>query len=120
MNLQVSSDNMEVTESMKELARQKMEKLERRWQDIPDDTKTVRVVLNKAPEDSFLAKIEVILNGEHFYTEESGFELETAIVEAVEELDRMYLKQKEKKQESDWQEIRDEKTLTEEDLQEEL
>ncbi len=102
---------------MKELTKQKMAKLERRWQDIPEENKSVRIVLNSAPEGTFLVKIEVNLNGERIYTEETGYELETALVGAVKELDRLYLKSKDKSREGDWEERREGKILTEDDLE---
>ena len=117
MNYQISSDNIEISNSMKELAKQKMAKLERRWQEIPEENKSVRIVLNSAPEGTFLVKIEVNLGGERIYTEEPGYELETALVGAVKELDRLYLKSKDKSREGDWEVRRESKVLTEDDLE---
>jgi ribosome-associated translation inhibitor RaiA len=102
---------------MKGLAKKKMAKLERRWGDIPKENKSVRIVLNSAPEGTFLVKIEVSLRGERIYTEETGYELETALVGAVKEIDRLYLKSKDKSREGDWEERRESKVLSEKDLE---
>ena len=116
MNYQISSDNMEVSESMKELAKSKIVKLERRWQYIPDESKSLRVVMNSAPEGTFLVKFEANLDGKIYYTEEPGYELETALVDAVDELDRQYLKDK-SRHEDKWKRQRQSKVLKEEDLE---
>ncbi len=119
MQYQITSDNMEVTESMKVLATKKMQKLERRWSEENSDNILVRIVLNSAPEETFLVKIEASIDGEVFYTEEAGYSLETALVDAVEELDRLYEKEQTKKNSKDWEARREDKTLTEEQLEEE-
>lgn len=116
MNYQISSDNMEVSESMKELFKSKIVKLERRWQHIPDESKSLRVVMNSAPEGMFLVKIEANLDGKILYTEEPGYTLETALVDTIDELDRQYLKEK-SKYEDKWKEKRQSKVLKEEDLE---
>ncbi len=117
MNYQITSDNIEISESMKELVYLKMQKLERRWESVHEGSKSVRVVLNSAPDKTFMVKIEATINGEPYFTEEAGFELETALVDAVEELDRIYRKDKDYDQKQQWQQAREEKTVSEDDLE---
>lgn len=102
MKYQITSDNMSVTDSMKFLVQAKLEKLERRWEDIPDDSKFGRIVLNKGPNETFEVKIEISLDGETFFSSESGYELETALIDTVDELDRIYRKKKEKISSEKW------------------
>lgn len=114
MNIQISSDNITVTESMKVLVENKVKKLERIWSEMDQETIHLRVVLNSAPEDQFLVKLDLNLDGETFYTEEPGFELETALIDAIQELIRQYDKKKDKN--ADWSTQREEKYLTEQEL----
>ncbi len=102
MKYQITSDNMSVTDSMKFLVQAKLEKLERKWEDIPEDSKFGRIVLNKAPDDTFVVKIEISLDGEAFFVTETGYELETALIDTVNELDRIYRKKKEKISSEKW------------------
>lgn len=123
MKVVVSSDNIELSESMKALANQKLEKFIGHVKEALHDNSTIRVVLNTGPEDTFVTKIEVELVGmgksenERFFTEGAGFEFETSIVNAVDEIDRQYLKFKEKNEEIGWKEKRDAKFMSEEDLE---
>ncbi len=107
---------MSISASMKSLVESKVEKLARHWSDKAPDTILLRVVLNKAPDEKFLVKLDLNLDGELLYTEELGFELETAIVEAINELDRQYKKIKDKNTDK-WEKQREEKYLTEQDLE---
>lgn len=107
---------MELSESMKTLAESKLHKLTRLLGDIPEESISIRVVMNSAPENSFNVKMDADISGEQFFTEEPGFELETALVGAVEELFRQYNKRKAKREQS-WETNRDGKVLTEEDLE---
>ncbi len=116
MNIQISSDNMSVTPSMKSLVESKLTKLERHWADKDPATILLRVVLNTAPDEKFLVKLDLNLDGELLYTEELGFELETAVVDAINELDRQYKKVKDRDTDK-WEKQREEKYLTEQDLE---
>ncbi len=120
MQYQITSDNMDITESMKELVYKKAQKLERHWSDANGDNILVRIVLNSAPEETFLVKIDANVDGERFYTEEPGYALETALVEAIEEMVRKYGKSTEKREEKEWEARREGKALTEEDLEIEM
>lgn len=107
---------MSVSASMKSLVESKITKLERHWADKDPETIMLRVVLNTAPDEKFLVKLDLNLDGELLYTEELGFELETAVVEAVNELDRQYKKIKDRNTDK-WEKQREEKYLTEQDLE---
>lgn len=116
MNIQISSDNIELTESMKSLATKKLANAEKMWSEIPEGSKSIRIVMNSGPNETFIVKIEATLNGSVLYTEEPGFQLETALVDAFEELLRKYKKMKTKIMQGDWQLLREQKTLSEDDL----
>lgn len=107
---------MSITPSMKNLVENKITKLERHWTDKDPETIMLRVVLNTAPDEKFLVKLDLNLDGELLYTEELGFELETAVVDAINELDRQYKKLKDRNTDK-WEKQREEKYLTEQDLE---
>lgn len=106
---------MTVTESMKALVDSKVQKLNRIWSGKNSDNIRLRVVLNSAPEGKFLVKLDLDLDGTRYYTEEPGYELETAIVDSVEELLKQYSKN-DSKYTSKWEEKRDSKGMSEKDL----
>jgi len=124
MNYQIKSDNIELSASMEALAKKKVERLEHRLRDFPDDAKSVRVVLNSAPGGQFCIKIIVVAGGKEYFTDETGFTLEHALVGAVEELDRMLEKNKigsRSAKAKEWEESREEKRYgLEEELEEEI
>ncbi|MBP8960961.1 ribosome-associated translation inhibitor RaiA [Patescibacteria group bacterium] len=89
MQYQISSDNIELTKSMQNLAEDKVSKLKRFFAHFPQDEVTARIVLNKASqEDAFKAKIELVAKGKSYFAQEKEFLLETAIIRAVEEIER--------------------------------
>ena len=94
MEYQITSDNIEISESMKALALEKFAKFESRTKDIPEGSKSCRIVMNKAPEETFEVRVEVILNGVHFFSDETHFSLETALILVIEELERQLNKNK--------------------------
>jgi ribosomal subunit interface protein len=107
MVYQITSDNIEMSASMKSLAEEKLSKLENHLRDIPEDLKTIRVVLNTAPDDQFVARVEASVYGKVYVAEESSVTLENALIEAVENVDRQYLKEKSKREDEDWKERRE-------------
>lgn len=119
MNITISSDNMQISPSMKSLAEQKLQKFQRHWEDYPQDSISVRVVLNSAPDEQFVTRIEVDLNGDKYYTEAQGFDLENSLIQAIDELDRQYQKQK-AKQTNQWPQRREQKVVSEQDLLNEI
>lgn len=90
MEYQMTSDNLEVTESMKELALEKLGKIEERLTDKEKKEALVRVVMNKSSaEDEFRVKIELSLSGKKYFATERDFLLESAIIKTVNEIERM-------------------------------
>jgi len=86
MQYQITSDNMQVTPSMETLAKQKFARIESRVKEIPEGSKSVRIVMNSAPTDTFQVKIEINLNGKDYFSDETDYSLESALVKTVEEL----------------------------------
>ena len=86
MNYQITSDNMEVTPSMEILTKDKFVRIEHRLRDIADDTKYARIVLNTAPEESFMVKAHVVANGKEYFSQSTDYSLEGALIKVCEEL----------------------------------
>src|SRR3989344_7035141 len=113
MNIQLTSDNIEVTESMKILAEQKIKKLEPRLSDMAEDLQNIRVVLNTGPgDDEFNSKIEFYYNGKELFAKEVNYSIESALISAVEAIERQLNKEKTKETEN-WEEKRDTKWFDE-------
>lgn len=103
MPLQVTSDNMEVTPSMKVLAEDKISKILNKLSDTPEDLIGVRVVLNKGDgEGTFDTKVELAIGGKMIVGEDTDFTLETSIIRAVDDTLRQYKKMKTKRTEEEW------------------
>lgn len=96
MNYQITSDNISLSPSMKSLALDKLQKLDRILKDIPEDSRSARVVLNKGAgdEDTFEVKIHLNAKGKEYFSNDTDYTLETAIVRTIEELARMIEKEK--------------------------
>ncbi len=94
MQYQITSDNMTVTPSMEELAREKFERVSKRFENIEEDAKFARVVLNTAPNDMFSVKANITINGKEYYSDETAYSLESALVTTVEEIVQMIEKDK--------------------------
>jgi len=96
MNYQITSDNISLSPSMKALALDKLQKLDRVLSDIPEDSRSARVVLNKGSgdEDTFEVKIHLNAKGKEYFSDDTDYTLETAIVRTIEELVRMIKKDK--------------------------
>lgn len=119
MKYQITSDNIEISESMKHLAKEKMAKIEHHVKNAPPEASSCRVVMNTAPDNMFTIKIELDLNGKMFFTDETGPVLETTLISAVEELDRQIEKKLTGKHEKNWEEKRESKRLQPTDLEDE-
>jgi len=118
MVYQITSDNLEITESMKTIAISKVSKLEKYFPKGTEEDLVIRVVMNKgAVEDTFLAKIAMELEGKLRYGEEVGYSLEGALIGAQEALEKQLRKMK-TKSEKDWEKQRELKqgTSREEEL----
>jgi ribosomal subunit interface protein len=94
MNYQITSDNVEISNSMKELALEKLSRVENKLKNVPEGSKSCRVVLNTAPDETFEVKLDVVAEGESFFTSEVGYSLEAALLLAIEELERQIEKSK--------------------------
>lgn len=96
MNYQITSDNISLSPSMKALALEKLEKLDRVLKDIDENSRSARVVLNKGAgdEDTFVCKIHLNVKGKEYFSDDTDYTLETAIVRTIEELVRMIKKEK--------------------------
>lgn len=120
MNYQIQSDNMDLSPSMTELAKDKLRKLEKHFKDYPDDTITARVVLNKAPDDTFEVKIKFGINGKEIFAEKVNYSLESALVVVIEDLDKQLEKERSKhRTEKEWNAQRDQKRASEDLLEKE-
>jgi ribosomal subunit interface protein len=109
MQYQITSDNMQVSPSMEALTKEKFTRIEHRFKDLPDGSKSIRVVMNTAPEDMFTVRAEVNANGKVYFSDETDYTVEGALIKTVEELVKMIEKEKDKK-------VRRDKTVVEEEL----
>lgn len=106
---------------MKVLAEQKLSALMSHIQQRSREEANTRVVMNKdqAP-DQFLAKVEVTVEGKTYFGDEADYSLETALIRAIDEVEKQYLKDKEKNKERDYEVNRELKRINEEDLKSDL
>ncbi len=106
MKYQITSDNIDLSESMKVLAVEKLQKIESKLTDKQNESSFARVVLNKAAADAeFKVKVELDINGKTYFAEQKDFAMETALIRTIDEALRMF--EKAKRSESTWQETRD-------------
>lgn len=105
--------------SMEALAKEKVGKLENQLTHLPEDTRLIRVVMNKVPENMFEVKLLITVRGKEYFTDETDYVLETALIRAVDELERMLKKEKIIGTAQDWEQAREAKRATEDDLLEE-
>ena len=90
MNYQITSDNIEISESMKALAEDKFSKVEKRLTPKELEEALVRIVLNKAgADDEFRVKIELSYGGKKYFGTETDYSLESALIKATSEVERM-------------------------------
>jgi ribosome-associated translation inhibitor RaiA len=94
MKYQITSDNMSLTPSMDVLTREKFGRIENRLKDFEEDSKHTRVVLNTAPDGMFLVKAMVTVNGKEYFSDETDYTLEGALIKTVEELFNMLDREK--------------------------
>lgn len=119
MQYQITSDNIQMSPSMEALAKEKVGKLENQLTHLPEDTRLIRVVMNKVPENMFEVKLLITVRGKEYFTDETDYVLETALIRAVDELERMLKKEKIIGTAQDWEQAREAKRATEDDLLEE-
>ena len=116
MQYQITSDNIQMSPSMEVLAKEKVGKLENQLKHLPEDARLIRVVMNKMPDNTFEVKLLITVRGKEYFTDEADYLLETALVKAVDELERMLKKEKVIVSAQDWEQAREAKRATEEDL----
>jgi ribosome-associated translation inhibitor RaiA len=96
MQYQITSDNIDLSPSMTALAKEKFERVERRVVGyVPEDARFARIVLNSAPNEMFTVKANVNFGGKEYFSDETDYSLESAMVKTVEELIQMMEKEKE-------------------------
>ena len=116
MQYQITSDNIELSPSMEVLTKEKFERIESRVKHLPEGSCFARVVLNSVPEEQFEAKVNLDLSGKEYFSDETAFTLENALVEVVEELlemiekDSIVQRRKDLKKEVDLEEFLTEQT----------
>jgi ribosome-associated translation inhibitor RaiA len=86
MQYQISSDNMEMTPSMESLAKQKFSRIENRIKHVPEGSKSARIVMNTAPTEMFQVRVNLNINGKDYFSDETDYTLESALIKTVEEL----------------------------------
>jgi ribosome-associated translation inhibitor RaiA len=109
MNYQITSDNIEMSPSMISLANEKMKKLENKLTSIPEDAKSFRIVMNSAKDGQFTVKIHALVNGKEYFSEESSYTLEHAMIDSVDSIERNFQKDKVISTEEEWKEAREAK-----------
>ncbi len=107
MQLQVTSDNIEISPSMKVLSEEKLEKLGKHFVDTPEDLAQVRVVLNSGVDNSFDVSVELKLGKTELYGKSNNFTLEAALIDAIADVERQYIKEKSIRESKDWEEARE-------------
>ena len=86
MQYQISSDNIDMSPSMEALTKEKFSRIESRLADMPEGSCSARIVLNTAPEGMFEVKIKLNASGKEYFSDETDYTLESALVRAVEEI----------------------------------
>jgi len=89
MKYQITSDNIDLSPSMEVLAKEKFLRIEKRSKDYPEDNNFSRIVLNSAPNGKFIVRANVKLDNKEYFSDETEFSLEGALIKTVEELLQM-------------------------------
>lgn len=119
MIYQISSDNIDISPSMHELAKDKFSKIERYFTHVPDDLRKVRIVMNKGQAiDTFEVGIDLDLGSTNYYGKGVDFKLETALIAAVEDVKEQYIRSKDKKDSKEWTQAREAKRFDPADFEE--
>lgn len=111
MQYQITSDNIDLSPSMDALTKEKFERIESRIKHLPEGSCFARVVLNTVPDDQFEVKVNLDLSGKEYFSDETAFSLENALVVVVEELlemiekDSIVQRRKDLKKEEDLEEF---------------
>lgn len=93
---------------MKALAEQKLTPLLAHVEQRGREEADIRVVMDKSDDhDKLLVKVEATIEGKMYFGDEVDFTLESALIRAIDEVDKQYLKDKEKSKERDYEKNRD-------------
>ncbi len=111
MKYQITSDNISLSPSMENLAKEKFAKIEKHLKDSLKEISIIRIVLNKSQDvaEKFVVKADFTVGGHKYFSDETDFSLDGAIIKVVDELMRMLQKEKDKEdsaREEGWKEIR--------------
>jgi putative sigma-54 modulation protein len=107
MKHQISSDNIELTESIKTLAQDKVSKLNRFFKNYPEDAVSLRSVINSgSAEDTFEVHIDATINGKNYFAEERDYSLESTLIKTVEEIEKQ-LEKARSQNEKEWEKVRE-------------
>ncbi len=109
MSYQITSDNIDLSPSMTELAKEKLSRIEGHLPDYMVETSSFRVVMNTSPVEQFSVKIEAVIHGKTFFADETRGTLESALVSATEDLDRQIERHLKKEKTDDWEKQREQK-----------
>lgn len=93
--------------SMEVLAKDKIKSLENKLKHVPDEEKSLRVVLNTAPDQKFEVKVNLVIRGKNYFSQDVDFNLETALIDALGLVERQLKKDKVDFISADWKEARD-------------
>jgi len=90
MQYQITSDNIEISESMKTLSKEKFSKIEKRLTGKEMEEAMVRIVLNKSgADDEFRVKVELSYGGKKYFATERDYLLESALIKTIKEVEKM-------------------------------
>ena len=111
MNYQITSDNIQVSPSMENLAKEKMKKIETKLTNVYDEMKSFRIVMNSLPDQQFQVKIHSMVHGKEYFTDESAFSLEHALINATGQLEKTLDKNKAFFSSKEWKAAREAKRV---------
>ncbi len=119
MIYQISSNNIDISPSMQELAKQKFAKIEHYFTYVPEDLAKVKIVMNKGQEvDTFEVTVDLSLGKANYFGKGKDFTLESTLIAAVEDVKEQYLKDKAKADTKDWEDAREAKRFDPADFEE--
>lgn len=117
MKIQVTSDNMELNDTMYALTSSKLEKIEKYFDAHHAEHVSLRVVLNKSGADAmFVVKIDMDVGKTDIFGSSEDFSLESALIGAVDDVLRQYKKFTEKRNTKDWKDGREVKRFSAEEI----
>ena len=104
MQLDITGKNIEVTDSLRDYVREKVDRITRHFDNVID----VHVVLSVEKHRQF-AEINVSASGAHLHADAEDKDMYAAVDGMADKIDRQVRKHKEKRQQRDQAELRDAK-----------